>query len=72
MGLVRDIDRAPTPRAIVRGLVSTCRDLGIEVIAEGIETAGERDVLLDLGVDLLQGYLFAKPVPPFPTPRFDG
>ena len=43
-----------------------------EVIAEGIETAGERDVLLDLGVDLLQGYLFAKPGLPFPTSRFDG
>ena len=72
MGLVRDIDRAPTQRAIVRGLVSTCRDLSIEVIAEGIETESERDVLLDLGVDLLQGYLFARPGLPFPTPRFDG
>ena len=71
MGLVRDIDRGSTQRAIVRGLVSTCRDLGIEVIAEGIESVSERDVLLDLGVDLLQGYFFAKPGPPFPTPRFD-
>jgi EAL domain-containing protein (putative c-di-GMP-specific phosphodiesterase class I) len=71
MGLVRDIDRSPTQRALVRGIVWSCRAIGSEVIAEGIETVAERDVLVELGVDLLQGYLFARPGPPFPAPRFE-
>jgi EAL domain-containing protein (putative c-di-GMP-specific phosphodiesterase class I) len=42
--------------------------LNILVVAEGIETAGERDMLVELGCDLLQGYLFAKPERGFPVP----
>ena len=38
----------------------------MSVVAEGIETVAERDTLLTLGCDLLQGYLFARPGPPFP------
>jgi len=38
-----------------------CRDLGILVVAEGVETPAERDVLVDLGCDLMQGYLFGRP-----------
>jgi len=72
MGLVRSIDASPTQRAIVEGLVAACLDLGIEVIAEGVETEAELRVLLALRIDLLQGYLFAKPGPAFPTPRFPG
>jgi EAL domain-containing protein (putative c-di-GMP-specific phosphodiesterase class I) len=37
------------------------KDLGIQVICEGIETPGEFDVLRDMGVELMQGYLFGKP-----------
>jgi EAL domain-containing protein (putative c-di-GMP-specific phosphodiesterase class I) len=62
MGLIRHIDRDAPRRAIVRGLLRMCADLGIEVIAEGIETAGERDFLRDSGVRLMQGYFFARPV----------
>jgi EAL domain-containing protein (putative c-di-GMP-specific phosphodiesterase class I) len=47
-------------------MTKLCRDLGVLVVAEGIETAAERDALLDLGCDLLQGYLFARPGPAFP------
>jgi len=38
-----------------------CRELGTQVIAEGVETVAERDCLRDLGIELMQGYLFAKP-----------
>ncbi len=38
-----------------------CSDIGVQVIAEGIETAGERDFLRDAGIRLMQGYLFARP-----------
>lgn len=62
MDLTRGIDADPARRAIVRAVVGVCRELGIAVIAEGIETAGEMRALQDLGVTLMQGYLFARPV----------
>jgi EAL domain-containing protein (putative c-di-GMP-specific phosphodiesterase class I) len=40
------------------------------VVAEGVETPAERDALIDLGIDLLQGYLFARPAGPFVAPQF--
>ncbi len=61
MDLVRHIDTSKSRQAIVRGLLRLCRDMGIRVIAEGIETVGERDFLQDVGVRLMQGYLFARP-----------
>ncbi|CUI05953.1 EAL domain-containing protein [Massilia antarctica] len=61
MQLVRDIDTSPAKQAIVSGIVGICASLKIAVLAEGIETPGERDVLRDAGVDLMQGYLFCKP-----------
>jgi EAL domain-containing protein (putative c-di-GMP-specific phosphodiesterase class I) len=41
--------------------------MGMRIIAEGIETIEERDTLVALGCDLLQGYLFARPGRPFPS-----
>ena len=71
MEIVRKIDRRPTSRAIVRAMASMCRELGILLIAEGIETTEECAVLQDLGVELFQGYLFAKPqIGVFQTPQF--
>ncbi len=61
MGLIRQIDQDRTRRIICRGIVQVCRELGIEVIAEGIETHDEMRCLQDLGVHLLQGYYLAKP-----------
>jgi EAL domain-containing protein (putative c-di-GMP-specific phosphodiesterase class I) len=61
MGLVRDIDKTPVKRKLVASVMQLSRDLGIMVVGEGVETEGERDVLVDLGCDLLQGYLFGKP-----------
>lgn len=71
MALVRDLDRAPTKRRLIRSLMEVCGDFGMQVVAEGIETIAERDALLDLGCDLLQGYLFARPDRPFPKPKLD-
>jgi len=61
MDLIRNVDTNRARQAIVRSLVSLCQDMNIQVVAEGIETAGERDFLLDTGIHLMQGYLFAKP-----------
>ncbi|QJX00786.1 diguanylate cyclase/phosphodiesterase (GGDEF & EAL domains) with PAS/PAC sensor(s) [Frigoriglobus tundricola] len=61
MGLVRGLDGCRRRRAIVHGVLTTCRDLGVEVVAEGVETTGELSALRDLGVRYAQGYLFARP-----------
>lgn len=61
MGLVRNVDTNRARRVIVRNLVRMCAEMNIRVIAEGIETVGERDALRDEGIHLMQGYLFAQP-----------
>ncbi|MBK8995875.1 MAG: EAL domain-containing response regulator [Myxococcales bacterium] len=66
MSLVRGIDSSATKQKVVRSMGSLCRDMGMLVVAEGVETPAERDALVELGCDLLQGYLFAKPSRPFP------
>lgn len=70
MSLVRGIDADPKRQSIVRSMRKLCEELGIQVIAEGIETVAERDMLASLGCNLLQGYLFAKPERGFPVPRW--
>ncbi len=61
MGLIRDIDTNLTRQAIARHLLALCKELKIEMLAEGVETQNELDFLVENGVDLFQGYLFAKP-----------
>jgi len=61
MALTRNIHADRVRRAIVRSIVSLCRDLHISVVAEGIETVEEAIAVRDLGIRLLQGYLFATP-----------
>lgn len=61
MDLIRGIDKSAVKQNIVRNTLNMMRDLGVTPICEGIETTDEMDVLRDLGVDLMQGYLFAKP-----------
>ena len=70
MSLVRGIDADPRRQAIVRSMKSLCDDLGVLVIAEGVETAAERNMLVSLGCDLFQGYLFARPERKFEQPRY--
>ncbi|MFG6488715.1 EAL domain-containing protein [Roseateles sp. BYS78W] len=62
MDLIRGLDADRARRRIVDHLVRLGADLGITVIAEGVETVAERDALRDLGITLMQGYLFARPV----------
>ncbi|HVY44961.1 MAG TPA: EAL domain-containing protein [Minicystis sp.] len=61
MALVRDIHKTPVKRKLVASVTQLSRDLGIQVVGEGVEVPEERDVLVDLGCDLLQGYLFGRP-----------
>ena len=65
MSLIRGIDRSPMKQKLLGSIAAQCRDLNIEMIAEGIETEAERDALVALGGDLCQGYLFARPDKPW-------
>jgi EAL domain-containing protein (putative c-di-GMP-specific phosphodiesterase class I) len=59
--LVRDIDTLRVKQIIVESIVTLCLKLGITPLAEGVETHAERDFLASLGIDLMQGFLFAQP-----------
>ncbi len=65
MSLVRNLHASPVRRRLVASMVDACRDLGSNVVAEGIESQEELRVLRELGCELFQGYLFAKPAPTF-------
>lgn len=67
MSLVRDIDTSRVKQKLVASMTALCKDMGLLVVAEGVETRQERDKLTELGCDLLQGYLFARPGRPFPS-----
>lgn len=68
--LIQCIHERPASRAIVRSIVQVCADLGINIIAEGIEQQAEMHVLCDMGIHNMQGFLFAEPafeaLPPWP------
>ncbi len=66
MSLVRNVHQSDVRRRLVAAMTSVAEDMGMQVIAEGIEQLEERDVVHGCGCNLMQGYLFAKPGPPFP------
>jgi EAL domain-containing protein (putative c-di-GMP-specific phosphodiesterase class I) len=61
MALVRSIDVEPQKRNLVAAVVQACVQMGVKVVAEGIETRGEFDCMVDLGCDLFQGFWIARP-----------
>lgn len=61
MLLIRGIDTSPARQAVVAGIVGITKQLGITVLAEGVETEAEFLVLKAAGIRLFQGYWFAKP-----------
>ena len=61
MALVRGIDTNLPRQAIIAGILGICRMLDVRVIAEGVETVAEMQTLRELGIELMQGYLFARP-----------
>lgn len=70
MSIVRGVDTDVKKQSIVRSMAKLCGELGVLAITEGVETPAERSTLSELGCDLLQGYLFARPDRGFPAPRW--
>ncbi len=60
---VHDITDDPDDKAIVSAIISMARSLGLQTIAEGVETAGQLAFLRDSGCDEVQGYYYSKPLP---------
>jgi EAL domain-containing protein (putative c-di-GMP-specific phosphodiesterase class I) len=60
---VHDLDQSVDALAVVKAVVSLAHALGLEVVAEGVETEHQRDVLVQLQCEQLQGFLFARPMP---------
>jgi EAL domain-containing protein (putative c-di-GMP-specific phosphodiesterase class I) len=70
MSLIRDLHRNSTKRRVVGAMATLVKELGGRVVAEGVETPFERDAVLDAGIDLMQGYLFARPSRDLVKPSF--
>jgi len=60
---VRDIPYDMNDVEICSAIIAIAHKLGLQVVAEGVETTAQRDFLIEQGCELLQGYLFAKPEP---------
>jgi EAL domain-containing protein (putative c-di-GMP-specific phosphodiesterase class I) len=59
--LIRDVHSDRTKQIIVKSIVDLCEKLRVIPLAEGVETLNERDCLTGIGIDLMQGFLFARP-----------
>ncbi|MDJ0839582.1 MAG: EAL domain-containing protein [Acidobacteriota bacterium] len=59
--LIRNLHLDKSRRAIVKGIIQICTDLEITPIVEGVESPKEVEVLRDMGIDLFQGFYFARP-----------
>ncbi len=70
MSLVRGVDRDRRKAHILERIVQLCHDLGVQVVAEGVETVDELGELMRVGCDLFQGFLIARPAQGFPTPTW--
>lgn len=72
MALIRGIDTDDARQKIVKYTVAMLDDLGVTPLCEGIETVAELQALQDLGINLVQGYLIAKPsFEALAVPKFD-
>ncbi len=61
MGIVRDIHKDRNRRKLVENIIEFAKSVGIKTIAEGVEVKEEMNVLIEIGIDFIQGYYLAKP-----------
>ncbi len=63
MCFLRETEQRDRSKTILRTIISMSKELGMEVITEGVETKAHVDFLTDMGCDVFQGYYFARPMP---------
>jgi len=68
MSLVRNVNDSPIRQRLIGSMTTLCVDMGMQVIAEGIENTAECDTVRQSGCNLMQGYLFARPGRQLPEP----
>jgi len=64
MKFVRNIESSETDYQLVKLILDIAKYLKLNVVAEGVETEGQLELLKDAGCDLVQGYYFSRPLPP--------
>ncbi|HEY3499169.1 MAG TPA: EAL domain-containing protein [Polyangiaceae bacterium] len=69
--LTYGVHTSPAKQQLVASMTRLCKDMSLGVVVEGVETPAERDRLIELGCDLLQGHLFADSRQPFPDANWD-
>jgi EAL domain-containing protein (putative c-di-GMP-specific phosphodiesterase class I) len=70
MSLTRGVDRSSVKQKLVGSISTLCREMGMTIVVEGVETPEERDALVSLGCDLLQGHLYGYPERTLSEPRW--
>jgi EAL domain-containing protein (putative c-di-GMP-specific phosphodiesterase class I) len=70
MALIQNVHKSELKQRLVRLMTTLCHDMGMQVVAEGIETREERDAVIELGCDLLQGYYVGRPARTFEDVRW--
>ncbi|MGC8868675.1 MAG: EAL domain-containing protein, partial [Sulfurihydrogenibium sp.] len=63
MSFIKAMVKDKKSRVLVKTIISLAQDLGMKTLAEGVETQQQKDILVDMGVDYLQGFLLSKPLP---------
>jgi EAL domain-containing protein (putative c-di-GMP-specific phosphodiesterase class I)/CheY-like chemotaxis protein len=71
MSLVRDVHKSEIRQRLIGSMTSLCKEMNMRVVAEGVERPEEGEIVRGAGCDLLQGYLYARPGPPFPVPAWN-
>lgn len=67
---VRDMSQGSGSQAIIRAILGVARSFGLQVLAEGVETEVQRQTLLELGCEEMQGFLFSRALPPLQLEDF--
>jgi EAL domain-containing protein (putative c-di-GMP-specific phosphodiesterase class I) len=67
---VADLEHEPSARALSAAILGIGTSLGLKVVAEGVETAAQKEILQAQGYPVVQGYWFAKPMPPQEVPSW--
>ena len=64
MKFIRNIESSETDMRLVKLILDIAKYLSLQVVAEGVETSRQLELLKEAGCDLVQGYYFSRPVPP--------